>query len=88
MDKQALNPVFGVPHIYYDQLNIVTRHLHDIRLDTQIQQHTHGTDAILPTVAKLSRHIHKEKEDWAQWQHAEHQQLRQYKRQDTFGDLM
>ena len=79
-----MHPMFGVPQMYHDQLNIVARHLHDIKVDTQLQQQTKGHKNVLPTVAKLTQRTLKQKDNWAKWQNAEFQQLDMYKQQDTF----
>ena len=64
--------------MYHDQLNIIATHLQTLKLETQLQHHTNGSDKILPHAAKLTRRILKEQEDWTQWQTAEDTQLNQY----------
>ena len=77
--------MFGVLQMYHDQMNAIASHFQTIKIDSQIQQQTNGSDIIFPTVAKLTRRTLKEKDDWIQWQQAEHQQLNIYEKQDTFG---
>ena len=81
INKQAIHFTDGVPHLYFDQLNIITKHLQDLKSadDThpqiQIIQSPPDTDNQQQfTHAQLQKHS-----DWADWQQAQYKNLQQYK---------
>ena len=41
IEKVALHPQEGIPHLYHNQLNIVTKHLDDIKLSEDEQNKIH-----------------------------------------------
>ena len=84
-----MHPQMGIPILYHDQLNVITRHIADIKLslDDQGDKHKRYLQAIMATVstlksnkkkAKLTCRILKVQQDWKQWEAAEHKQLQQY----------
>ena len=96
IEKVALHPQEGIPLLYHDQLNIVAKHLEDIKLseDEQNTVHQEYFEALQSTIcnmkstkkrAKLTRKILKKQEDWFEWQEAERKQLTQYKQQGMFS---
>ena len=91
IEKVALHPQEGIPLLYHDQLNIVAKHLEDIKLseDEQNTVHQEYFEALQSTIcnmkstkkrAKLTRKILKKQEDWFEWQEAERKQLTQYEK--------
>ena len=66
-----MHPQFGVPQIHHDQLNIIEAHLKEIKEDINTQRFNNNSDAILPTVNKLTRRKLKETNKWPQWKTSE-----------------
>ena len=88
VERQAMHPIYGVPQLYHDQLNIIARYLQDIKQDIQLQCNTNGSDRILSRVNKLTRRKLKEADDWLDWNEAEHQQLDMYEKKTHLPPLM
>ena len=97
IDKVAMHPQEGIPLMYYDQLNIIAKHLADIKLndDEQNSMHQKYLQAIEPQIgklkstkkkAKLTRRILKSRNDWYEWQASEYKQLQQYEDQGMFSE--
>ena len=89
-------PQLGVPILYHDQLNIVAKHVAEIKdsVEEQGERHRKYIDAIIPQVAnmksakkkaKLTRRLLKVQEDWNLWKGAENKQLDQYEEQGMFS---
>ena len=79
INREAMHPIYGVPQLDHDQLNIIARHLDDITK-------SHITDATETLeIKKLTRKILKNQEDWNKWEKAEFKQLDNYENQNTFG---
>ena len=85
IERQAIHPVYGVPQIQHDQLNIIATHLQEIKEDIDTQRFINGNDDVVPIIHKLTRKVLKNANDWPQWKAAEYKQLDQYEEQDTFG---
>ena len=77
IDKIAMHPQKGVPILYHDQLNIVAKHIAEIKdsLEQQGYINQRYLEAIIPTIAtikstkkkaKLTRRILKIQTDWYQ----------------------
>ena len=79
-----MHPMLGVPQLHHDQLNVIAKHLQEIKQDTQLQRDTHNDDVVRPFVNKLTRRKLKETPEWFKWNAAEFHQLDQYEQQDTF----
>ena len=97
ISKIAMHPQMGIPILYHDQLNVVAKHIADIKDNIAEQGITHQRylQAILPSIsaiksakkkAKLTRRILKVQTDWLDWEAAEHKQLQQYEDQGMFSD--
>ena len=52
--RHAMNPVFGVPQLQHDQLNVVAQHLQHIKNDVNHQRATNDSDDITPNISKLT----------------------------------
>ena len=97
VEKVGLHPQEGIPLMYHDQMNIIAKHIAEIKLNKEEQNEMHQQylETIQPTLAplksakkkaKLTRKILKTQEDWHQWETAEHKQLQQYHEQGMFSE--
>ena len=63
IERQAMHPQYGIPQLYHDQLNIIGRHLWEIKNDPQWQQKIDEELVILPhntsQIKKLTINNHK-----------------------------
>ena len=48
--RSAMHPIFGVPQLHHDQLNIIVDHLKAMKSDTQLQRDTADTDDVIPII--------------------------------------
>ena len=85
VERQSMHPVYGVPQLQHDQLNIMAQHLQNIKEEINTQRFINGDDGITPTVNKLTRKTLKQASDWSEWKTAEYKQLDMYEEQNTFG---
>ena len=96
MEKQGLHPQHGVPQLYYDQLQVIAKHIFKIqhldKLHPEYIQHLHEHD-IKKVINKLKqKHNHftlsqlKKGSDWHEWNATIFKQLDQYHDQQTFDD--
>ena len=85
IERQAMHPIYGVPQLHHDQLNIIAQHLQEIKEDINLQRAIKDNDNPIPTINKLTRKILKNADDWPEWKASEHKQLDMYEQQDTFG---
>ena len=81
----------------HDQLNVISKHLVDIKLTNEEKngQHQKYIDYIISTVnlikstkkkRKLTQNILKQHQDWTDWLASEHKQLNQYEEQGMFSN--
>ena len=85
MEKTAMYLMLGVLQLHHDHLNVIAKHLQEIKQDTQLLRDTHDDNVARPFVKKLTRRKLKETPEWFKWNAAEFHQLDQYEQQDTFG---
>ena len=96
INKQAMHPQEGIPLLYHDQMNIISKHLEDIKLTDEEQREIHqkyykAIEAKINVIkstkkrAKLTRIFLKKQSDWHQWEAAEWKQLQQYEDQGMFS---
>lgn len=94
IDKIAMHPQNGTPQLYHDQLNIIGKHLWEIKHDIRTDNHDN------PTISKTSKDsLQKKKkrkkkgfsrkelklrDDWDEWLQSEWKQLNQYEDQQMF----
>ena len=50
-----MHPVYGVPQLHHDQINIVAKYLQDINEDINTQRFMSENDEVVPIVNKLTR---------------------------------
>ena len=67
---QDIHPTYRVSQLHHDQLNIIARHLQEIKSEICQERDINGDDSIKSVVKKLTRRILKEGEDWQEWQQA------------------
>ena len=80
-----MHPYYGVPQIHHEQMNVIAKHLQEIRSEITQQRFHNDNDDNSPTICKLTRKKVKETEQWHHWNTAEFLQLDQYEAQHTFG---
>ena len=85
IERQAMHPIYGVPQLQHDQLNIIAQHLQDIKEQTNMQRFINENDNVNLTINKLTRKMLKNADDWPEWKASEFKQLDMYEEQDTFG---
>ena len=93
-EKVSIHPQEGTPQLYFDQLNTIAEHLHEIETEDTIM-YTSEND-----IVKLAIHLLKKKktmasqfkrkdlqkqDDWDVWNTSEFTQLGNYEVQNTFG---
>lgn len=101
VDKSfGIHPHQGVPQLYFDQLNVIAKHLHDIQQETQQTQQCIRTARATQTANvpqsqptepiaqsfKLAQL--KKREDWPEWRQSRFTMLDQYQQQGMFSDPM
>ena len=59
IERQEMHPVYGLPEIQHDQLNIIAQHLQETKEEANIQRFINDNDDITPTINKLTRKILK-----------------------------
>ena len=95
--KVAIHPQDGLPIIYNDQLNIIARHIKEMKMDEDERTTAQKKylKALTPQLnvlksskkkAKLTRRILKSQKDWNDWRNSEHKQLDQYEAQGMFSE--
>ena len=91
-ERISIHPQNGTPQIYFDQLNVIAKHLHEIKTGETIE-YTGEHDQITPTIHRLkkgkkfsqfSRKELLQADDWNDWKMSEYKQLDQYEMQNTF----
>ena len=98
MDKIDIHPQIGVPIVFHDQLNMIGKHLAEIRqhFEEQNKKHQLFLGNILPKVTlvkftkkkrKVTRKILKQHQDWNDRPSSEHEQLDQYEKEGIFSQL-
>ena len=97
MDRQALHPQLGIPMLYHDQLQVIAKHIQDVKEEDQYFKELQD-DLKLPLTSKFKQIIHKVKRkfntftlkelkkrpDWDEWRTSIFKQLDQYFNQNTF----
>ena len=63
IEWQAMYPIYGVPQLHHDQLNIIAKHIDDIKHDGNTQRFQNEYDLAIPIVNKLTRKDLKNLED-------------------------
>ena len=96
IQRVAMHPQHGTPLIYHDQLNVIAKHITEMKINDEERQakHQQYLKAIQPSIstikstkkkAKLTRKLLKGQLDWNEWQQAEFKQLDQYDTQGMFS---
>ena len=96
IQKVAMHPQHGTPLIYHDQLNVIAKHITEMKINDEERHKTHQKylQIIEPKIAtiksskkkaKLTRKLLKMQPDWCEWQQAEYKQLDQYDAQSMFS---
>ena len=78
-------PVYGVPQLHHDQLNIIAKHLQQLGSDISRERFNNDNHDPTPVINKLTRRKLKLQDDWRDWQSVEFEQLDMYENQTTFG---
>ena len=92
----GIHPQMGIPQIYFDQMNIIARHIHDANTDHKTNQGVTRTLNHDPTPNNPTESQQKaftlsqlrKREDWPDWQNSRYKQLDQYMEQGMFSDPM
>jgi len=99
MQKTDMHPQSGIPIVFHDQLNVIAKHLTDIKqsISKKNIHHQKYLDRFLRTIhtikstkkhQKLTRKLLKQHQDWSDWSDwlaSEHKQLNQYEAQGMFS---
>ena len=73
-----MHHIYGVPQLHHDQINIIAKHLHEIKQNIHTQRYENDNDKPVPTLYKWTRKKLKETKEWAEWNAAEFTKLNQY----------
>jgi hypothetical protein len=98
--SHGIHPPQGVPQLYFDQRNVLPKHLDHIKQDQHIaqvnqlmahhadEQHpaTTAPDETMAQTFKL--HQLKKRDDWPEWQKSRYKMLDQYREQGMFSEPM
>ena len=75
IERHDMHPIYGVPQLQHDQLNIIARHIDQIKQEINTERFVNESDEVIPIMNKLTRKVPKERKDWPEWQSVEHKQL-------------
>ena len=53
--QEAMNPYFGVPQLHHNQLNIISKHVQEIKEVVNEQSFQNDNDLVIPIINKLTR---------------------------------
>ena len=65
--QHVVHPILGVPQLQHDQLNIMSKHISEIKEGINDQQATNGTDNITSIIHKLTSKNLKLANSWYTW---------------------
>jgi len=78
--QHAMHPILGVPQLQHDQMNIISKHLSEMKEETKDQRATNGIDNITPIIHKLIWKNLKLADDWYKWKEVGCIQLDNYEK--------
>jgi hypothetical protein len=88
-DSYGIHPHHGVPQLYFDQINIIAKHLRDIQEEAITRQltpsHTTPPTPEEPVSQSFKLHQLRKREDWPEWRKSRFKMLDQYHEQGMFG---
>jgi hypothetical protein len=98
IDKSyGIHPHHGIPQLYFDQLNVIARHLQEItqqeqQSNNQTTVRTLKTPSVPATDHTISRAFTiselRKRDDWPEWKASRYKMLDQYLEQGMFSDPM
>jgi hypothetical protein len=89
----GIHPQHGIPQLYFDQMNIIAKHLQDIRQETTEPKihltqcsETKSNQPDEPTSQTFKLHQLKKRDEWAEWQQSRYKMLDQYLEQGIISE--
>lgn len=90
-ERVTIHPTLGTPQLYFDQLNIIAKHLYECKTEEEIVLES---DHIIPAIchvkkkkggmSQFTRTELRKRDDWEEWNKPEMTQLDNYATQDMF----
>ena len=91
-ERVTIHPTLGTPQLYFDQLNIIAKHLYECKTGDEILLES---DYIIPAIyhvkkkkgvgmSQFTRTELRKRDDWEEWNRSETKQLDNYATQDMF----